>query len=361
MKRGQVVDFIYFNKLRSMKACIFSLILLVFTCPLAGQDQVNVTCIAFYNVENLFDTIDSPDTDDFEFTPKGPNLYNSAVYYDKLDKLARVISEIGTEYSPDGPALLGVAEIENRTVLEDFVLQPAIAKRGYKILHHDSGDGRGVDVALLYQPKYFTPEALYPYPLVIDDDNDTVIYSRDILIVVGKLNNERVAVSVNHWPSRRGGATRTAIFRNAAAAINRHVLDSLNINCGVKKAIVMGDLNDDPVDDSVHNYLKAGRATEKLDDDEMYNPMEDFYRKGLGTNAYHDAWSLFDQIILSSELLKDKDGMKFYKAGIHNPAYMMQKSGSYKGYPLRTYANGAYAGGYSDHFPVYIVLVHPKT
>ncbi len=336
--------------------CIWFLLLPILS---QGQDQFKIACVAFYNFENLFDTIDSPDTDDLEFTPHGPNLYNSAVYYDKLDHLARVVSEIGTAYTPDGPAILGAAEIENITVLQDFVRQTAVAKRGYRILHQDSKDARGVDVALLYQPKYFTPEKVLYYSLPTNAPGDSARYSRDILFAIGQLDGETVGISVNHWPSRRGGETATAHLRNQAAAWNRHLIDSLVSNHLVTKCIVMGDLNDDPINDSVKKNLNTGRSLDRLNKTQMYNPFEDYYRKGLGTTAYQDAWSLFDQIILSYDLAKATDGFRFYKASVFNPSYMTQKSGTFAGYPLRTYANGVYAGGYSDHFPVYVLLVKP--
>ena len=344
-----------------MRYLFIFLISLGATSGVTGQKEFTIACIAFYNLENLFDTLDSPDTDDLEFTPDGPNLYNSHVYWDKLSHLTKVISEVGTEFTPDGPAILGVSEVENITVLEDFVKQPAIAARGYKIIHQDSKDARGVDVALLYQSKYFKPEQVHYYPLPTNKAGEPPKYSRSILIAIGQLNGERVAISVNHWPSRRGGEQNTAYLRNAAADYNRHFLDSLIEANVVTKGIVMGDLNDDPINDSVHKHLHAGRKMEMLGANEMYNPMEDFYRKGLGTTAYEDAWSLFDQIILSRDLANDQQGLHFYKAGIYNPSYMTQKSGAFKGYPLRTYADGVYAGGYSDHFPVYVLLVKAKT
>lgn len=343
-----------------MKYLFFPVILFLCSCTLSAQKEFNIACIAFYNVENLFDTIDSPDTDDLEFTPNGPNLYNSHVYYDKLSHLSRVISEIATEYTPDGAAILGVSEIENRSVLEDLAHQPALASRGYQILHQNSKDARGVDVGFLYQPKYFTPDTVFFISLQTNNPGDSIRYSRDILFAIGKLNGEKIVVSVNHWPSRRGGEQTTAHLRNKAAMINRKVLDSLATNLHIEKAIVMGDLNDDPINDSVHKYLRTGRTKDQLDVKEMYNPMEDFYRKGLGTTAYKDAWSLFDQIILSNTIANDTKGFRFYRAGVYNPSYMTQKSGAYKGYPLRTYADGVYAGGYSDHFPVYVLLVKEK-
>lgn len=344
-----------------MKYGLWIPLFLALNTSLSSQKAFEVACVAFYNFENLFDTLDSPDTDDFEFTPAGPNLYNSKVYSEKLSNLSRVVSELGTGITPDGAAVIGVSEIENRSVLEDFITQPAIAKHKYQIIHRDSKDGRGVDVALLYQEKYFKPDTVLYHPLVTSNPGEPVRYSRDILITVGQLNGERVAISVNHWPSRRGGEQTTAHLRNKAAAVNRQLLDSLYNAGAIVKSIVMGDLNDDPVNDSVHKFLKAGRSVEKLDVDEMYNPMEEYYRKGLGTTAYQDAWSLFDQIILSEKYVTDKTGYHFHKAVIHNPPYLTQKTGKYKGYPLRAYSNGQFTGGYSDHFPVYVVLVKEKT
>lgn len=348
----------FLSKLRSMKWTVLALIL--YTLPLYSQKEVAVTCIAFYNLENLFDTLDSPDTDDVEFTPTGPNLYTSAVYEDKLQKLSRVIAELGTLYTPDGPAILGVSEIENRSVLEDLAYQPLIRSRGYEILHQDSRDARGVDVAFLYQPKYFVPDTVLYYPLITDTVNNEIDYSRDIVFAIGTLAGEKVAISVNHWPSRRGGEQTTAHLRKKAAAINRHVLDSLRIYAGIDKSIVMGDLNDDPVNDSVRKVLRANKSREGLEEHEMYNPMEEYYRKGLGTTAYRDAWSLFDQIILSAAFVNKANGFHYYKAVVHNPSYLTQKSGPFKGYPFRCYSNGSYTGGYSDHFPVYVLLVKEK-
>jgi len=339
--------------------CFLTLIFTVMSAR--AQEKLTVACLAFYNLENLFDTIDSPDTDDFEFTPFGPNVYNSHVYHEKLSHLARVISELGTNYTPDGAALIGASEIENITVLQDLVKQPALMARGYKIIHQDSKDARGVDVALLYQPKYFTPIDVGYYSLKTNRAGEADRYSRDILVATGKFGGDTLIVSVNHWPSRRGGEQTTAWLRDKVAKWNRSILDSLQAKFHCTKSVVMGDLNDDPINDSVKKYLGTGRSLAKLKPTEMYNPFEEFYRQGLGTTAYQDAWSLFDQIILSNGLASTKNGFHFYKAAVHNPSYLTQKSGPYKGYPLRTYNGNVYAGGYSDHFPVYVLLVKPQT
>jgi hypothetical protein len=180
-------------------------------------------------------------------------------------------------------------------------------------------------------------------------------YSRDILVVSGKIGGEQIVLTVNHWPSRRGGEKATAPLRNAAALINKKIVDS-NTVAGIK-TIVMGDLNDDPVNTSVKGILRAHTKPEKLTASDMYNPMYDFYRRGMGTTAYQDAWSLFDQIIVSSNLVGDQTGYRYYRAHVFNEPFLTQKLGQFKGYPYRTFAGNTYLGGYSDHFPVYIFLV----
>jgi len=268
---------------------------------------------------------------------------------------------LGTGYTPDGAALVGTSEIENIIVLEDLVKQPALTSRGYKIIHHDSKDARGVDVALLYQPKYFTPIDVGFYSLQTSKEGEDIKYSRDILVATGKFAGDTIIVTVNHWPSRRGGEQTTAWLRDKAAKWNRHIIDSLQERFNCTKSVVMGDLNDDPVNDSVKKYLGTGRSIDQLKSNQMFNPYEDYYRQGLGTTAYQDAWSLFDQIIISYGLAKGKNGFHFYKAKVHNEDYLTQGSGAFKGYPFRTYDGSVYAGGYSDHFPVYVLLVKPQS
>ncbi len=321
-----------------------------------AQSEHKIVCIGFYNFENLFDVYDSPDTDDAEFTPEGSNHYTREIYREKQNHLADVVSQLGIESTPDGVALLGVSEIENRKVLEDFVAHPKIRDRNYQIVHYDSPDSRGIDVALLYQAKYFTYDSSksIPMPTYINEPGDTS-YSRDVLIVYGKMDGEKFAITVNHWPSRRGGEKATAPLRNAAALINKKVVD-INTKAGIK-TLVMGDLNDDPVNMSVKGILRAQTKSENLASTEMYNPMYAFYKRGIGTTAYQDAWSLFDQVIISSNLVSDDDGYHFYRARVFNESFLTQKLGQYKGYPFRTFSGNTYIGGYSDHFPVYVFLV----
>ncbi len=338
-----------------------TLLLLIFTAPIliyAQQKQYNIGAIGFYNLENLFDTIDSPDTRDSEFTPLGDNLYNTEVYLDKLNKLARVISELGTDRTPDGVAILGVAEVENRKVLEDLVVEPAIRARRYEIVHYDSPDQRGIDVGLLYQPKYYKVLNSRPIPVEVYNDKGERTYTRDILFVSGLFDGEPLHVLVNHWPSRRGGEAATQPLRNYAASLCKAVADSLMQADPNAKIIIMGDLNDDPSSPSVRQVLNAKQKKEQVKPGGMFNPMYDFYKKGIGTLAYQDAWSLFDQLILSYGLINPSaGGYQFYQANVHNRPYMTQQTGHFKGYPFRCYVGATYTGGYSDHFPVYLYLI----
>ena len=340
----------------------------------AGQEAI---CIGFYNFENLFDTINDPETRDEEFTPEGANRYNSKVYWDKLQRLSRVISEIGIEEQKGmklpkhyGPSILGVAEIENRLVLEDFVKQEKLAYRNYDIVHYNSPDRRGVDVALLYNPKHF--EVLQSKPIELDmmDSEGKRVYTRDILWVKGLLLGEEIHVFVGHWPSRRGGEERSAPLREFAARRCRQFIDSLKTIDPKVKTIVMGDLNDDPTNRSILEILRAQGDHAKLQEGDMFNPFYQHYKRGIGTHAFNDAWGLFDQIILSQGWLADENTWHFvpskaklglYKwARVYKPAYLIETEGRYKGYPKRSFSFSTYNYGYSDHFPTYIFLFRNK-
>lgn len=323
-----------------------------------AQQQYKVGVIGFYNFENLFDTLDAPDVRDEEFTPSGSNAWDTKKYLEKLHNLSRVVSELGTQVTPDGVAVLGVSEVENRKVLEDFVQQPLIKDRNYQIVHHDSPDERGIDVALLYNPKYFKVLGTRVMPLMIYRDNGERDFTRDVLLVSGLFDGEPIHVMVNHWPSRSGGEAASQPFRNAAAMICKAAADSLMKEDPFAKILIMGDLNDDPISPSVRKILNAQPEKESVRRGSLYNPMYNLFRKGIGTLAYRDAWSLFDQILLSYGLVtKRSGGYKFYKVFIHNEPYLLQSTGQFAGYPFRTFGGGAYLGGYSDHFAVYVALV----
>jgi predicted extracellular nuclease len=342
-----------------MKKVFFISLLLSCTVSLFAQKKdYKPVVISFYNLENLFDTLDNTMINDEEFLPNGPRNYNGTIYFDKLDKLATVISQIGTEVNPDGPAVLGVAEVENDTVLKDLVQHKLIEKRKYKIVHYDSKDFRGIDVGLLYNPKYFTVEASDKLYVQLPGGSKDAYYTRDILWVKGKLDGETVHIYVNHWPSRSGGEKRSAPGRNAAAQVCKNHIDSIAKIEPNAKIVIMGDLNDDPINKSVAGILGAKPKAEEVTKGGLFNPWTELYKKGNGTLAYQDAWGLFDQIIISYPWLsKDQSGLFFYQQHIFFKEYLVENKGRYKGYPMRTWDGNTYRGGYSDHFPTYLVML----
>ncbi|RZP02957.1 MAG: endonuclease/exonuclease/phosphatase family protein, partial [Flavobacteriales bacterium] len=317
----------------------------------------------FYNLENLFDTENDPLTYDDDRTPDGKDHWTEEIYQDKLKNMAKVMAEIGAEVSGSAPTIIGVCETENRKVLEDLVNQETLVEQDYGIIQFDSPDRRGIDVALLYKKKLFTPTHYKAKELLIYDDNDKSkrVFTRDQLVVSGVLDGEKIHLIVNHWPSRSGGEKRSRSKRIKAAKLNRQIIDSIFSDDPYAKIITMGDLNDDPSNTSVKDHLNAKRKTSELGIKELYNPMEDLAKQGYGSLAYRDSWNLFDQIIISTELTKkDFSSYRFYQAGIYNKTYLVNAHGRYKGYPYRSFASGSYTGGYSDHFPVYIYLVKEK-
>ncbi|MBG6133090.1 exonuclease III [Aquimarina sp. EL_43] len=338
--------------------------ILLFTSFLCAQEKKEyvIHTIAFYNLENLFDPEDDPITFDDDRTPKGKDHWTYKLYTHKVKNMARTISEIGKGLAINSPAILGVAEIENRKVLEDLVNDPNLRSKDYSIVHFDSPDRRGIDVALLYQNALFKVKNYNKHELIIyDKDTAKRVFTRDQLLVSGYLDGDLIHIIVNHWPSRRGGEARSRYKREKAAALNKKIMDSLFATDPYAKIITMGDLNDNPNDLSVKKILKAKQHRKNIEIKGLYNPMAKLAKKGLGSLAWRDQWSLFDQIIISKSFLdSDYSSYRYYKAGVFNPEYLITPTGKYKGYPFRSYTNNAYTGGYSDHFPVYIYLIKQK-
>jgi hypothetical protein len=343
----------------NIAAAVISLFLFSFKSFSQTPDKTKnyfVSCIGFYNVENLFDTLDTENVRDSEYTPQGENKWNTERYKKKLNNLSEVISLMGTDATPDGLAILGLAEIENRDVIEDLIRTEKLKERNYQIVHYDSPDRRGVDVGLIYQPKYFTVINSKSYRLNIADKPE--FRTRDQLIVSGKLHDEILHIIVAHWPSRRGGEKRSRPLRIAAAQLTRAIIDSLQTIDPDAKIIFMGDLNDDPVNVSVRGVLRAKGNQSDVKGGELFNTTEEFYHKGVGTLAWRDSWNLFDQLLITTPLLpSDFSGWQFFNAKVFNKSFIRQTEGNFAGYPLRTFAGGAYTGGYSDHFPVYLILL----
>jgi len=242
-----------------------------------------------------------------EFTPQSPKNYNTKIYKAKLANEAKVISEMGAQYTKTAPAVVGLIEVENRQVIEDLIKEPALKKYDYGIIHYNSYDYRGIDVALIYQKRRFTPTNSLKKELKIFGDSGKREYTRDILVVTGFLDNEKVAFFMNHWPSRRGGEAASLPKRNAAAALLKQQMDSVRAADSSTKLFAMGDFNDDPVSSSLKNYLKAQPSPKDLSETTPYlNLMYPLYKKGVASLAYQDAPNLFDQIIVSKNLISDE-------------------------------------------------------
>lgn len=319
-----------------------------------------INTIAFYNLENLFDTIDDPLTFDDDFTPHGKYHWTEENYTIKLRNMAKVLSEIGVDLPGVPPVIIGVCEIENRNVLEDLINQEALVSFDYGIIHFDSPDRRGIDVAFLYRKQLFTPIYSKNHELIIYNEHDKTkrVFTRDQLLVSGFLDGEKIYFLINHWPSRSGGEARSRAKRIKAAKLNRSIIDSIFSEEPYAKIISMGDLNDDPTNISLKDHMKTKSNKENIKMKELFNPMEKMYLRGIGTLAWRDGWNLFDQIIISSELVKKEySSYRYYKAGVYNKSYLSNSHGRYKRYPFRSVTNEGPTGGFSDHFPVYIYII----
>ncbi len=328
-----------------------------------SQKQYEIRTVAFYNLENLFDTENDTLIDDESspiMTLKGNK---EAVYEQKLNNMAKVISEIGLAESKNSPVVLGVAEVENRKVLEDLIHTSFLNKKDYNIIHYDSPDLRGIDVGFLYQPAFFSPTHHETFELRLWDETGMRIYTRDQLLVSGYLNGELVHFIVNHWPSRRGGEEASRNKREKAAYLNTEIIKKIRENEPNAKIIIMGDLNDDPINTSLKEVLKTKENKEDVLDGDIYNPTEEMFKRGENTLAYRDNINFFDQIMVTSPFLandNDYTSFKMYKVMVFNPQYLTTQTGAYKGYPFRSFSSTGFIGGYSDHYPVYMYLIREK-
>ena len=309
------------------KRLIFTLFLAAFVVMCFAQKPCKVM---FYNLENFFDTINDPEVHDDEFTPEGPKKWNSAKYFKKLGNIERVLFDIAAA-DKNYPAVIGVSEVETRSVLEDIVATPKLAPGNYRIVHYDSPEARGVDVAFMYRPDVFKLEGSFPVKTVVPQLPN--FKTRDILTMWGTIENEPFFFMVAHWPSRLGGKDASEFKRIAVGEQMRRIADSvLKINPATK-VVAMGDFNDDPTDESIAEGLGAKAKMKDLKPGDFYNPFADMLKAGLGTLAYGDAWNLFDNIVVTENLatgsegrlrLQKAPGSKFY-GNIFKRYYMLQK------------------------------------
>lgn len=314
--------------------------------------------IAFYNLENLFDTIpNNPLGRDDEFTPTGKNQWGSKKYWNKINNMANAIYKMADGKTGAAPAIIGVSEIENESVLKDLVKAEPIKRWMLQVCHHDSPDRRGIDVGLLYNPRVFKVLDITNHRLRIP--NYDSFRTRDQMCVTGVLAGDTVSVIVNHWPSRLGGQEQSSYLREAAAQLSKDIADSLWAIRPNQGVIIMGDLNDDPQDKSCAKVLGAKKENKNVEPHGFYNPWWKKLDNGIGTLAYKGSWNLFDQIIISGNLLGENAGanhLRFLSSRVLNFEFLKDSNGQRQGYPLRTHSGGVWLNGYSDHFPVIIYL-----
>jgi hypothetical protein len=323
----------------------------------AQKSAYRLSTVAFYNVENLFDTENDTLVFDEDFTPDGNFQWTEERYKRKIANLAKVISGIGRKFRKAAPDILGLCEVENYNTLLDLVTHPDLRGYGYSIIHKDGPDQRGIDVALLYRKKIFIPVSINYHSLHILNEERYRDPTRDQLVVHGYLKEDPLYLIVNHWPSRRGGELKSRTSRISAAELNIHIIDSIRRFDPEAMIISMGDFNDNPSDYSFKKVLRTKDRGEVLEASDLYNPMELMFKNGLGSLAYRDNWSLFDQIYVSENLTRGGAGLKLWKTGIYNPSFLKTSIGPFRGYPHRTYSAGRYTGGYSDHFPVFAIFI----
>lgn len=357
-------------KIQKLVFVLAATLLLSLTACAGGKGKTNSYVLGFYNLENLFDTYHDEGKNDYEFLPDGANKWTEAKYEKKLHNMATVIRAMADE-NKTFHTILGVSEIENRHVLEDLVGQPEIADANYQIVHYDGPDRRGVDVALLYRPDQFKVLDSESIPFdfnsrkikfTLDQEAQEYFRTRDILMVRGMLGNEMFAFFVAHLPSRIGGKGMDLRARGAEI-IYENSLKLMKKYPGIK-IMVMGDMNDNPTDESMTVYMHGKESVSQVGKEDFFSPFTSMLKAGYGSLAYRGDWNIYDIILVNEALVNARPGeLKIipivkgqYYGRVFNKPFMTNQSGQYKGTPFRTFSNGAFIGGYSDHYPTYIVV-----
>jgi endonuclease/exonuclease/phosphatase family metal-dependent hydrolase len=324
-----------------------------------AQTKRRVMAIGFYNLENLFHPSNDSTKNDEDFTPGGSYHYTEDVYRERLSNMANVLSQMATDVTPLGAAVIGIAEVENDMVLADLVQQPSLKDRNYQYIWFPTPDVRGISTALLYNPKLFRVISAKPVRVPLELVNQPRP-TRNVLYVEGVLaGNDTVTITVNHWPSRSGGTAETMPYRELAASVNRKLADSLLSVNPNSKILVMGDLNDNPTDASIKKVMLARADTTGITSNEIFNPWINIFRKGIGTEVFDNQWNLFDQIMLSGAFITNvNEKWKYHSSRIFRRDFILHEGGAEKGYPHRAFtAERVWDNGYSDHLPVVVYLV----
>lgn len=342
----------------------------LFSVPQAKAQKNRSHVIGFYNLENLFDTYHDEGKNDYEYLPDGANEWTEAKYQKKLQNMARVIAEMKKDNGV-WHTVLGVSEIENRHVLEDLVNEPAIADANFQIVHYDGPDRRGVDVGLLYDPKKMTLVESESIPFTFTEskikfemnkEEQANFRTRDILMVHGIIDGEHFAFYVCHLPSRLGGKGVDTRARGGEIAY-QHSMKMMQKYPGIK-CVIMGDMNDNPYDDSMAKYMRGRKNIQDVKPQDYFSPFWSMLDAGFSSLYYRGEGNIYDCILVNYNLAHAQKGTfqiqpivkkKFY-GRIFSKPFMTNQSGQYKGTPFRTFSNGAFVGGYSDHYPTYIII-----
>ena len=356
-----------------MKRFLITLVaLLTVLLPLGAQKKQSYV-IGFYNLENLFDTYHDEGKNDYQYLPDGENAWTEVKYAKKLHNMAHVIAEMKRD-NGRFHAVLGVSEVENRHVLEDLVLEPEIADANFQIIHYDGPDRRGVDVALLYRPELMTVVSSESIPFdfnseniqfSLDKEEQENFRTRDVLMVHGIIAGEHFAFYVCHLPSRIGGKGQDLRARGGEI-IYEHARKMEEQFPGIK-IVVMGDMNDNPTDDSMAVYLRGKEQIGEVEPEDFFSPFVSMLKAGYGSLAYQGEWNIYDCILVNYNLARAPQGglrikpivkkkkNQFYGRIFQKP-FMTQQTGQYAGTPFRTFSGGQFIGGYSDHYPTYIIV-----
>lgn len=328
----------------------------------SGERKYSMYAVGFYNQENLFDTCHDEGKRDYDFLPTGSYKWNGVKYSHKLKNMSTALADMGTDRLPIGCAFIGLSEVENAKCLTDLCAQEPLAKRNMQFVHFEGVDKRGVDVAAIYNPALFTVDwektRLVPF-----EREDTTFYTRGFLMVHGTLADEHVCMIVCHLPSRLHGDD---FYRVSGAKQVTALKEQILAEDPACKVFVMGDMNDDPTDRSMTQGLRGKETIEATGKDDMYNPWIKILKSGTGTLQYNGQWNLFDQILMTPNmLLKDKKSkdyttLKFFQNQVFRRDYLFQTEGKYKGNPKRTTAGGQWLDGYSDHLPVVVYLLKER-
>ncbi len=339
---------------------------LTLSLTISAQSEKMIRCIAFYNLENLFDTIHDEGKNDYEYLPDGGMHWTGLKYEHKVKNMAYALSQIGTDEDPRGAACIGVCEVENIGCLRDIADKMKEFGRTMEPILLEGPDRRGVDCGFLYNPDLFKPTNVRGHELRCHYADGGVVKSRLQLLVSGYLKGdkpEKIHIIVNHWPSRYGGELRSRATRDTAAMLTKSIVDSIYLKEPRAKIIIMGDLNDDPYNHSCAEVLGAKKTRDEVPMQGLFNTLWQKLDRGIGSLAYNGAWNLFDQIIISEPMMNEKlesGKWTYWKSQIFNKSFLTVQEGKEKGTPLRTHKAGVWLDGYGDHYPTMIYLIKQK-